>query len=502
VQRTTEGSAGLTRDLRSEAGPWRTVFAALILLLAGRAAWAQSPLRPVLETRVVGISERGMAAVAAGSREGVEVGDRFWVFRDGGIDASGEIQVVTDEGSAGAVEETAGISAGRPVTILRSAALAVCRDALPPEATIRGRVARVAPGRRNAWLDIGARSGIKNGDALLIHRLTPGNVELALARGQVETVRDDSSLATLEPLVGNTLPRPGDIAELWPSPADRRMGRVESMVLATRPASEPEGDLALTIVGTAEDGLEKGRLIDLFHGRHYIGHGAITDVGERNSVALMFNAGRRQHARVGDRAWMRSPPGPPPHPLEAAIFQIVSTQDGDYAQMAAGETDGVRMSEKFVVRRQDPADPTIRKDIAELTVQKVESDHSVANIRLISPQGEPVRVWDFAERRLPALPYWRPVGIIGSPLPESRSAVADVDARSPATVGRVVRCIPEEPVDPQESARPPGAAIVIHRSGDEAILYVPPGWGKLEELDRARIELAEEPAAPVPGTGR
>lgn len=463
------------------------------------AAVAQMP-PAVLETTVTGFSpERAVVAVPVGSKAGVEIGDRFWVFRGGGIDAAGEIQVVTAEGSAGAAAGAADITPGRPVTILRSAALAACRDNLPPEVTIRGRIARVPPGRRNAWLDLGAHSGINVGDTLLVRRLTQNQVELPLARGRVEIVRDQTALVVLAPLVGNALPQPGDIAELWPSPADRRLGRLESMVLKTRPAAEPEGDLLITLVGTAEDGLERGRLVDLFRGREYIGHAAIADVGDRNCSALVFAAGRRPQAEIkeGDRACVRSPAGSPAMPLSAAIFEILSTPDGQFARIAAGETDGVQTGEKFIVRRRDDADATLRKDIAELTVQSVHVDHCTAGIHPLDPQAPPVRVWDFAERREPLLPDWRAIGIVQERVvPASHAVTATLEPLSTAVVGRIVRCVPEEPADPHAPAPRAAAAIVIHRSGDEAVLFVPPGWGQVEDLANARVELFD----PTPAT--
>lgn len=469
-----------------------------VSLMGIASAWAQPATNAVLETQVTGFSvQQGVAALSAGRAEGVELGDRFWIFRDDAIDASGQIQVVTAEGSAGAIEDISEVKPGGAVTILKSAALPQYREGLPPGVTIRGHIERVAPGRRNAWLDMGARSGLQTGDTLLIRRLSPGNVAVPLARGRIEVVREDTALALLEPLVGNTLPQPGDIAELWPSPADRRLGRIESMVLEAQPASEPEGDLLLTIVGGARDGLEKGRLVDLFHGRDYIGHAIISDVGEQHSRALVINAGRRLRAGEGDRAWVRPPPGPPVRPLAAAVFKVASAGDTRYALIAAGEIDGVKDGEKFIIRHEDPADPTVRKDIAELTIQKVENDYSTAIIRPLSADPDDhVRLWDFAERRDPMPPDWRAIGIVGRVVPESRSAVAELEPRSEASVGRVVRLIPEDPSDPDEPPRPAGAAIVIHRSGETAILYVPPGWGRVGELLNARVELADEPKPP------
>jgi len=454
-----------------------------------------------LETAVVGFSsDRGVVALAAGAREGIEVGDQFWVFNNGRIDASGRIQFVSQDGSAGAAEAVAEIKPGRPATILKSSALTSYRDGLPPLVTIRGQVDRVPPGRGTAWLNLGGRSGLKIGDRLLIRRLAEGRLEVPLARGSVKLVRDETSLVVVEPLVGNALPEPKDTVELWPSPADRRIGRVESMVLATQPATEAGGDLLLTLVGSAEDGIELGRLVDLFRGREYIGHATIVSVGDRNSTALMFNAGRRGRAEEGDRAWVRPPPGPPLRPLAAAIFEIKSTPDGDFAQIAAGETDGVTEGEKFLVRHTDPGDPTIRKTVAELTVRHVQTDFSTASIP--PHQRAQVRLWDFAERSEPSPPDWRGIGMITRPLPESRSAVAELEERSTAGVGRIVRLIPEEPAGADAAPRPAAAAIVINRStspsGLEATLYVPPGWGNVEELDNARVELADEPAPNKP----
>ncbi|GMV96138.1 MAG: hypothetical protein AMXMBFR83_05060 [Phycisphaerae bacterium] len=472
------------RRVRSAAA----VLALVNVVLSLPARGQQAPPVAVVESAVMDVVlERGLVACSAGRGAGVAVGDRFWVFRTRVPPAGGRILTVADNGSTGVVDAADGLAGGLPAAILRSAALAACRETLPPETTIRGRLARTAPGRRSAWLDVGAASGLKVGDTLLIRRPVRAGFDLPLARGRVEIVREETALAGLEPVVGNALPEPGDLAELWPSPSDRASGRVESTVLSVRPADHEE--LILTLVGTESDGLAVGRLVDLFRGREYVGHAAIEQVGNPNSTARTIRAGQRLMPQAGDRAWVRPPPGPPARPIAAAIFQVAASPEGDLAQLAAGDTDGIKVPEKFVVRHQDPSDASVRRDIAELTINKVNDDFSIALIRPLTADGEKVRQWDFAERRRPGAPDWRAVGIVQRVSAGSRSAEVTLEPRSTLAAGRIVRWVPESP--PDQPARPAGAAIVIHRSADEALIYVPPGWGNIEHMAHARVDLAD-----------
>lgn len=466
------------------------------MFMAAALLHAQSPTPTVVETTVIdAVADRSLTALAAGRAAGIALGDPFWLFKDAQLTASGHVQMLDDRGAAGTTD---GLAAGSP----RQSAAILCRSSLvrhiehlPPEVTVRGRIARVAPGRRSGWLNLGADAGLQPGDRLLIRRSVSTHFDLPLARGKIELVRDESALAVFDPIVGNALPQPNDTAEIWPSPSDRRLGRVESTVLEVKPSDREE--LILTLAGTAADGLEVGRLVDLFRGRDYVGHATVVQIREANSLARTVRAGQKQPPQPGDRAWVRPPPGPPPRPLSTAIFQIDPSPDGDVALLAAGDTDGLQVGEEFLVRHQDAGDPRIRRDVAILTIRKVNEDFATAQVQPVSADGERVQQWDLAERRRPPSPDWREVGIVQQVSLKSRAAAITLEPGLAAGPGTVVRWIPE-PAPADQARRPAGAAMIIHRSQDEAILYVPPGWGQVDYLANARIELAAESSSVGP----
>ncbi|GMU20552.1 MAG: hypothetical protein AMXMBFR13_06490 [Phycisphaerae bacterium] len=460
----------------------------LLLITAGGVPVAQAQSNSsgaagaLVQAQVIGTSnERGIVALSAGARQGVSLEDPFWVFSDTGVVAGGRIHLVMPDRAAGIMSGTGAVPArDRPASILVRARLMNLREAMAPGVTIRGPLARVPPGRRTAWLSFGASSGLKTGDLLLVSRQADQKLEIPVARARVEQLRADTALVALEPIVSNTLPQPGDVVELWPAPGDRALGWVESTVL------QVVGPM-ITLVGTAEEGLAPGRLVDLFRGDEYVGHASIVAVGESLSQAQMVNGGTHLPPQEGDRARVRPAVGASPQPVRAAIMKILA--EGEYAQIAAGETDGLRVGEKLIVRRPDATDPTVWRDIAELSVNAVNVDHATASIRLLTPEAERVRQWDFAERRNPPWPYWRQIGMVERVDPSTRTAMAVLEPRSPATTGTVVRWTPT-PEKPTGGRKRPGSALVIHREGDQAVLYVPPAWGEVENLPRALVELA------------
>jgi len=150
--------------------------------------------------------------------------------------------------------------------------------------------------------------------------------------------------------------------------------------------------------------------------------------------------------------------------------------------LAAGESDGVQVGEKLVVRRPDPVDASSSRPVAELTVRTVKVDYAGAHIRPLVADGVRVTRWEIAERCLPKRLEFRPIGTIEKVDFKSRSAVARIDERSAIiTPGQVVRWMPS-------GEKPPGAAIVLRCTGARAILYVPPGWGDLRDAPDARVE--------------
>lgn len=444
----------------------------------------------VISTRVVDISaEQGIVALEVGSGQGISVGDDFWLWSDEGVTGWGEVFLVMADRcagrlAAGATGTPTEVTPGQPAVILRHASLAELRDRLPPGATVRGTIARVAPGRLTAWIDISADSGLRVGDQMVVLRKG-----LPLSRGRISLLDAAAALTTLEPLVGNALPEPGDVVELWPAPSDACWGRLTTTILQVTEVEEGAGKGAqISIAGSANDGIRIERLVDVYRGRKYIGAANVVEVSSPNSRANMIvSASRmredpeRKHSELwpaeGDRAIVRSAANAKPGPMLVAVFHI----DQDYCLLAAGETDGVKVGETFLVRRQDPHDAMIWHDVALLTVKKVETSYSGALVRPLTSEVEGLRVWDMAERQLSGIEQWRTVGIVESVDVVSRTALTAIDPGCAVGPGDVVSWIPD-------SEASLGGAVVLHRDPDRLILHVPPGWGDLAGLPRARVD--------------
>lgn len=451
---------------------------------ADRRVPVAAPRPPVLDAEVIRHEPaKGLLAFKAGSQAGLAVGDRFWVVSDSEVRGWGTVFLVTAGESVGRLAgPIAGVTESDRVVVARADGWGAWRDRLPEGVTLRGRLERLPPGRHTAWLDLGQRVGMRVGDRLLVRRNN-----IPLARGVVTLLQDDCALAALQPVVGNALSEAGDSVELWPAPAERALGRVNSTVLDVQP--DRLGRL-ITLVGAVEDGLMPGRLVDLCRDGGYVGVAEVVEVSDPLSVAQMIESASAQVPEVGDRAVMRSGSEPPLRPLLAAVFKVDSE---DYCLVAAGEGDGIRVGEVLRVRRSSPEDPARLQDVAELTVQTVKVDHCGADVRMLSDTR--LMVWDFAERVTPPWSRWLPLGVVRHIEEAGRWALADVDPRTPLSRGDVVRWegtfAEGHSVGPE---RPyPGAAVVMQVMKDQILLFVPHGWGDTRQLARARVEVRVTP---------
>jgi hypothetical protein len=452
----------------------------------------------VLETQVVEFSpEQAMVGLAAGGTAGVQVDDAFWVLDETGVIGRGEVFFVTQDRCAGrwAGLSTTAPAKGQKVVILRHAAMPTLRDLMPPGATVAGTLLSVAPGRQSAWMDIDAVAGLRAGDQVLVSRKG-----LPISRGRIAQLDRETALATLQPLVRNASPEPGDHVELWPAPADARWGRLNSTLLDVKPGSPDALEGAEIVFPVTEgDGLAVDRLVEVFHGRRYIGLARIVAITPPLSRANMIKVATlprdcltgkepacadqlapRTDPAVGDRAVVRASPDQPAGPLTAAVFRI----EPDYCLIATGELDGIKTGEQFLVRRQDPNEPSIWHEVAMLTIEHLQPVDSGASIKPLTSQVEGLKVWDMAERQLPGGEQWRAGGIVESADEASRTAVASIEPNSKVAAGGVVRWVPEQD-------GPPGGAVVLRHEGDRLILHVPAGWGDMKQVPRARIDLRQ-----------
>lgn len=459
----------------------RSMILALVLawsVLVVAPEGARAAESPVIDTKVVGIAkDQPMVSLSAGEQTGISPGDEFWLLGEAGIVGSGEIVLTTAETSAGRVlRGLEKVSADQSVVVLRREAISDLRDQMPPGATLRGKILRLPPGRRTAWIDINASSGLKVNDQVLVSRKG-----IPISRGRIKILEDNAALTSLEPLVSNALPEAGDRVELWPAPSDARWGRLNTTVLRVIEGSEGTLDrFAIVVAGTAQDGLASERLMDVYRGRQYVGVAKVVEVSNPNSAAKMVDVATGTRPAEGDQAVVRASPDGPPGPLIAPVFKV----DQDYCLIAAGELDGIKQGEKFLVRRQDEADPMVWHDVATLSVEHVEPVYSGALIRALTSEVAGVRVWDMAERQVPGVAQWRTAGVVEKVDLATRTGTASVERNCPVKVGAVVAWVPEREASP-------GAGIVFAKEDDRLIVYVPPGWGDIEFLLRARIDYSK-----------
>jgi len=453
-----------------------------ILLLAFTVRGQGARETPVLVTSSGEYNaERQLVTLGLGRDEGVSVGDHFWLFHQDNITGTGNVYLVSGTQSVGRLTFTGrNIGAKQSAVVLVGASLTALRRQVSSDVALRSRVARVPPARRTAWLDFGRRSGLREGDPVVIRRLN-----LPISRGQLEIVEEEVSLAELQPLVGNALPEPGDEAEIWPPPGVDLEVRLNSTILDVERSGE---GAVITFVGTAADGLVENRLVDIFRKGQFLGVAATREVYEPLSRALVMDPATRGMPEVGDTVLVRLRPGQPPKPLTAVVFKVA----GDYCLIAAGESDGVQQNEKFVVRGPIPGGMGGMREVAELTIEAVKVDYSGARIRPLVADGVTVKAWDMAERRTTRKkPEWVYAGRIDLTHAESRTLVATAELDVSLTAGQIVRWTP-----PQAGAGQAGAAVVTYVGKDKTFLFVPPCWGNLAEAPGARVEILSSDLPP------
>ena len=480
------------------------IFATTLILTSMLAATAPTPLAGdgtlVMRAPVDAVSsDPAVATISGGTDAKVAIGNPFWLLKGTEVVGAGTIFLVTPTKSVGRFTGTVGGAKGITAVVVREARLVDARESLPEGVTLRGKLMRLPPGRRTGWLDLGSAAGLRRGDMLLISR---GGVPIA--RGQVADLDERTALASLRPVVGNAQPEADDTVELWPAPAERQQGRLNTVVLDVLPGRQGEGPV-VRFPGSKADGVVPGRLVDLFRQdrsdpfRHYkyVGAALIEEdlVSDPISGARMYEALSIRQPAECDVAIVR--PAPPDQPIRAAISKVET--GGEYCLIAAGESDGVQVGETFVVYRDDPDDPSRRREAAELVVDTVKYFHSGANVRMLNASGGPLLSWEFAERRKPAWRRWGEVGVVKQTDRVGRWATADIDPRCKLQAGQIVRWSPiaGDGPGPVDKDYPPGAGLVLAASSNEVVLYVPAAWGDSGHLDRARIEvILAAPAKP------
>jgi len=440
----------------------------------------------VVETTVIDVSdERGIVGIRAGHNEGVAIDDPCWFFSADRMIGYGEVFLVSDIGSAVRLNtRTRWPAAGDLAVVVTATQRSALRDRMPAGTTIRGRMVRLPPGRRTGWIDIGQTAGLRLDDSLLVWRAAKDK-RIPIARGRVAVLQDQTALLAFQPLVGNAHPGPGDDVELWPSPSEGNGQSLTSTVIAVGQGSD--GPI-VRMVGTARDGLTSGRLVDLFRDGRFVGVAGITTIADPLSVADLIVSASIDKPAVGDRAVVRAPAGAGPQPIRAVVFNI----QGDVCLLAAGEADGVKVGEKFIVSRAIDGNVIA---VAELTIYTVKIDYAGARVRLITPENHPIQKWDFADRRTPPPTTWQTVGTIRRVMTEARTAFVQLTEGSAISPGAVVRISPK--TNTNAASDPAGAGIVLHNKANSADLFVPNGWANVVHLNDASIEIVVGPKLPA-----
>lgn len=457
----------------------------LALSAFGQTAPAGTP-SPILDTKVVGFDEaNGLLAMEGGSAKDVTLGDPFWLFSATGILADGLIYLTTERQCVGRLTNrpSGTIPPGQSVILIRKTRTTSLRDRWPRGVTMHGLLTEVSPGHANARLNIGRSYGLRPNDNLIIRRKG-----IPISRGRIVDLQENAATLSLQPLVRNALPEPGDVAELWPRPADRRLGRINSWVLDVQPVGEGRQGQQVIIVGTAADGLTLDRTVDIFRNGRYIACASINHVSAPLSTALIKDSMSAGTPMAGDEVIARPSLSTLDAPLSVAVFRV--DEDG-YCLLAGGEDDGLQVGDKFIIRHQEPSEPTIWQDIAELTITKLNQDFSGAYAYPLQANLPPVTLWDLADRLEPRQPQWRPIGILTESRVENSAGIADIDPRSSLQNGDIVRLAPSAHQD-AEMGRVYAAALVVHRFPDRIVLYMPPGWGNPRTMKDARIDSLEK----------
>jgi hypothetical protein len=444
----------------------------LLLISASFGPAEDGSYAPVVQAKVVARPEESaIVSLDKGRDDGLAVGDRFWIVAGRGL-TSGSVYLVSDDAAVGRLNAPRGeVGPGASVAVLRRVAVPLLREEVRPDVMIHGHVKRLIPGEHSAEIDFGQSAGLKTGDKVLIRRRG-----LPIARGKLGAIGAESATVSLQPTVGNAAAEVGDWAEIWPAPGEARFGRVNTSVLATRPESE---GAIVSVVGTPEEGLADGRLVDIYrNGGDYVGVAGLTDFTRPPlSRGQMINAASRDTPQEGDVGIIRSGPSTPPQPLRAVVFRV----EGDFCLVAAGEVDGLQRGERMIVHGQDSS------PIAELTVEKVNVDYAGARVKLLHADTE-LAAWEFAERVDPPWPRWQAAGAVESSDGSSRTLSVSVRGSGSLNPGKVLTIVPAGEI-------PLAAAIVLQRIGDRVLAYVPPAWGEPQELTGASVEV--EAAPPV-----
>lgn len=396
---------------------------------------------------------------------GVELDDRV-VFWDGDGRVTEARVFVRDEAhfavrlDARAEQPKAGAMATR----LPRDLAARMRSWLPPGATLWARLDAQSPTATTAWIDGGLLDGFRVGDRLLIVRN-----DIPIGRMIAARVQDTVALGTVVALAANVTPAPGDRVKLWPGPADRDVGRLESRILLVKPVAGTDR-IEVWLPGDPLDGVEKGQHWEIRRDGQYVDCVEIVDFRGRFAVGLQSAAFARDAIRVGDAAVLRTAALVRTGRMPMRVFR----REGNYCLMNAGEDAGLEVGGRLAVVRDG-------RTLAELEIDTVKMDYCGATVmkRVESPPAaggpfgttRPAQVvepaeWDTvvpvaaAGREAEPPPMGRVETVVNGELLIVRGEGKDA-AVGPGVIVRL-------------GTQPASTGIVVAVSGTQWVVYAPP----------------------------
>ena len=309
------------------------------------------------------------------------VRSRVFVLQDGRPVVRGVV-VLRRDGMIGATLDEAqpelpSIRPGQTAICIPADWAAHLRARLPAGSSISGRVTAANPDGI-AQITVTAPGSILPGDQFLVER-----EGWPIARLNVERVESDAATARVARLVSNADVAAGDVAWLWPTPIERRTGRLQSRVLRVQPQA---ADHEIWIPAPLPDAASSftDRWIIRRDGA-YVGIADVEQLTDRFVVAAMPSALSIGQPRIGDDAVRRPAEDVAAGRLPLHVFRV----EGTYCLITGGEADGLTQDSRLVVVRGGRA-------VARLSVSMLNPDHCGATFveKLVDEADFAIRLWD------------------------------------------------------------------------------------------------------------
>ncbi|MFO0972784.1 MAG: hypothetical protein U1A27_04995 [Phycisphaerae bacterium] len=337
--------------------------------------------------------------------------------------------------------------AGFEVWIVKRDLLARIRPRMPERAALWARIESCSAPLGTARVALPAGSGLRAGDVLWVER---GDVPIAV----LSLSRPDGGIAAAkcERLVANAAPQPGDWARLAHGDAERRAGRLRSVVIRVGPH---DGDQELLFPLDATDGAAPGDRFVVSDKSGPIGLMELTEFRPPFAIGVALRAVCRRAVQPGDELIRRPPADVRSGRIPLQLFRV----EKDYALVNAGESDGMTRGQKLLlVRGGAPC--------ATLAVAAVKSDFCGVRVERAFDETRPfeMRVGDSVHADLPR-GWQQRLGVVEWRQAGDRLASVRLDDGRSAAPGAVVEIV-------TGSGRSLAGVVAESRHG-HAALYLP-----------------------------